>query len=378
MIGRLLTRGPAAARRPALNESGRPMSQKEHKSHSLFARSFHKAKTTELSSDNSDSQKPMTWSDRASHETIDLEGIANDGYGYTVSITTGHASNKPRKLVKEQRVPRDAKSMKERQRAGGESALAVMTELTYDVRESFQEANTNSRAWKKPYSTGMSEADIEKGMQRAGAQLSDWSLLNEVSSIESPGAIAPTQRQEYGDELQDRSRPSTIPVQPMQAHRESISKPSRCILKIGISPSASPTSAIISPFSPSRPRSRPGSRQRSPAAPVNSSQFWASSPHSPLPQGAYHTGQSSPTTQIGFSRQADLSGPIESWSIRDGAVYSPPWEQPLPGSFHSSVNVVDGSRESLVDGEDSQLPVDEERGGLPHSILLPRDRLKRS
>lgn len=66
------------------------------------------------------------------------------------------------------------------------------------------------------------------------------------------------------------------------------------------------------------------------------------------------------------------------------AVYTPAWEQPHPNSYHSSLAGLDGSRESLVIGEDSMQEAVEaeaereaEPPGSPHSITLPIEGFKK-
>jgi hypothetical protein len=390
MIGRLLTRGPGAARRPALNESGRTKSQRSLRSASLFA------KWSNLATRNSNQTHTSNPTQNSSHvasssEHIDLEGIANDGFGYTVHITATQSQDalpdwrcwKPSteepgqdaKPPPSRRIgiPKLGISQRRRERESGLDfeKQGIEAETTFDVRESFHENNRNTWDVRNTYRSGMSADEIEKSMELA-AQSVDWAILdgrrhNALPSVQEhePGGLTrphtaylPAHRRQ-GSNL----RPQTSVES--RLHSAAGSTRSKGILKKPSTP--------VDQFSSSRPISPStlsySTRGPSPVQPLNSSQWWAaSSPYTPMSPASLQSNSASGESPA-HSGLHRVSG---SWSMALDTVYSPTLGQTRPGSYHSSVagrdgSMGNGSEESLVIGEDSEL----EPPDTPNSLGLP-------
>ena len=146
----------------------------------------------------------------SSQRTIDIEGIKTDGFGYTVTITTGRGTkvrrrwdirNKTWHYFPEQEISdvedeEDARGPRKqsifsqgsvtRKRSGsgprtGDSekrAMEVQTQKTFEVRESFHSQKfERGFDYRNPYKGGRQEEDIEVGMQGSEVAVSDWSIF---------------------------------------------------------------------------------------------------------------------------------------------------------------------------------------------------------
>jgi hypothetical protein len=416
MIGRLLTRGPAAARRPALNESGRPRADRNRRSRSLFARKL----------STSSSQPPSTESQSSSglFKTIDLEGIANDGFGYTVSITAAPAeprstrwkrwkfnrerresSSSPETVRRSISVPRTVASYLRDDKdieKGGEMSEApgiqVMTSNSFDVRTSYHEPDERGWDVRNPYKHRPQEGDIKIGIERSTSRLgeraaADDALAKELAlpNVPEDGAnicyrpnTSPTmQNQPRGldatagsrsgsrtsGELHrrpstgGRAKSPTFPYRPstMESALRRANSPTLPMLQ-------QPQSALLAPGRMARAVSPV-------VQPLNSSQWWANAPR-PTSRSTAQTLRSGRTVQTSHTAR---SQPGEAWPLPvplDAVVDDHIWDEVHPVSFRSSVAARDGSRESLVIGEDSRNPPnieEEEIPGSPTSITLPID-----
>ena len=117
--------------------------------------------------------------------TIDLEGIAEDGFGYKVTISGPSKQNS--KLQKRQ-SGHDAKGFWQRQggrgvddreRLGQSIALEVTTKTTFDVEEK------QLGPWERTTFAPYSGSDPEIGIEQAALQLKDWSSLNPSQAYDS-------------------------------------------------------------------------------------------------------------------------------------------------------------------------------------------------
>jgi hypothetical protein len=431
MIGRLLTRGPAAAKRPALNESGRPRADPNHRARSLFAR-----KITSSSSGLQSTESPA--STRLSQQ-IDLEGIANDGFGYTVSITAipvtegseGRATmwkalkRRHRKQPESNSSPgTSGRSRSDSRRrgsyalddkdieAGGQMSekpgIQVMTRNSFDVRESYHEPDERGWDVRNPYAHRPQEGEIEIGIERSASRVSDWSVLNEATAekmvlphvpedggsmhwrqsslgnnlprkpMSSMGVTSRRGSKETSNSGGERRRPHTAdrPLSPASAYRSSAmdshrfdrSSPESHRFGSPQLPTLQPQSALLAPSRMARAASPV-------VQPLNSSQPWAYSPRVSNAGSRYapQSIRSGKTwnTATEYGETWPLPEPID-------AVVNIPWEAGGHFSYHSSVAARDGSRESLVIGEDSQNPPDDDVPaspttvpGSPASISLP-------
>ncbi|KIW06026.1 uncharacterized protein PV09_03205 [Verruconis gallopava] len=195
-----------------------------HHARSLFSRLKDHNSLTGLSESTSRSNRSRRSNQALSlrHE-IDLEGISNDGYGYSVTITTGRGTKVKRRWNIRNRTwhyyPEEPVSEAEDERSSvqdfrkktmvsrtnskgeiiesehdtrnsGKQTIEVRTETAFDVRESFHsEKFDRGFDFRNPYRSAMPgkhEEDIEIALQLPAAEASDWSLFDgEVNRLMS-------------------------------------------------------------------------------------------------------------------------------------------------------------------------------------------------
>jgi hypothetical protein len=431
MIGRLITRGPSGAKRPSLNESGRTQNDPNRRSRSLFARKL----STSLSS----SQQQTTESHRSSSpfQFVDLEGIANDGFGYTVTITAeptdSHAKRRtwfsrsgrrrestsiPDTGRRSIRVPRRVASYleddKDIENGGAEKpGIQVIRRNSFEVRESYHEPDERGWDVRNTYTNRAQEGDIEIGFQQPASQETNWPILDEKPSGNMSLPYVPENsastayRPQTSPEMQyqprrlnsragagqtssDRRRPASQgrPLSPTLSYRPIAMDSNLRSPQFYTTLTPSPLSGNANGPSTS-PLQQPQNALLSPARiaravspvvqPLNSSQWWASNPTRPPTASSRHTGNTTQSGRTTQTRGTGRSEPGEAWPPAlpaDAVLLNQTWDVDRHISYHSSVAARDGSRESLVIGEDSQNPPDDdepEMPGSPNSFMLPID-----
>jgi hypothetical protein len=201
---------------------------------------------------------------------FDLEGIADDGLGYSVSITANNGIPPPNGKLRKKQYSRGAERLSVinsiRQSlsrsgkfgsAGGfgmaedEKAIKIVARRSVEVRESFR---AESSAEELQNWGAMSDQDNDMDIERTAADLKDWSLLGSPApALTRPGSAV---RSSADRGSRDGPKPA---------------KPSGSVS--GRSPS--PRRKTASPQPPWRQSQSPRFKQPV-TKPLNSSQWWAS------------------------------------------------------------------------------------------------------
>lgn len=202
---------------------------------------------------------------------FDLEGIADDGLGYSVSIVGNHGLPPPKGKLRKKKFSRGPdrrlsaidslrKSMSRSGKygSGGESGLAedekaiqIVARRSVEVRESFR---AESSAEELQDWGAVSDRDAEMDIERTAADLKDWSLL---------GSPAPALTRPSSAVRSSADRGSTDSPQ--------LTMPSGSVARR----SQSPRRKTASP-QPSWRQSQPPRFKQPVTKPLNSSQWWAS------------------------------------------------------------------------------------------------------
>jgi hypothetical protein len=376
MIGRLLRGGPAMARRPALDEFGRPKKAREHTRHrALLAR---RSKIDEKYSTPTTSPASTLL-----YKSIDLEGIANDGFGYTVSITTQVVRRSPSKWGRckmKRKRPRtvsgpwdmlEPSSISRPQRLVSVSkrsdivrksskgdvdlesmpmtGIEVMTRRSVEVRASYHEdddKNWNVRVLNTPVPQ---KDDLEIGIRSSSPGLTDPSVWDEEfpnqnmtprlpNSTEIVRPLHPQHPPSVASPQLPRFSISNLNSSYDRLHKGRLSRDDQRRSPVyGTGPpnvDPGPNNMPVLPLMlrPAASLRSNASRTRSLAiSPVNSSQWWENSPH-PL------RASSSPTGYTAGS---------ETWQEALDLFKNSIWDERRRLSFSSSIAAMDGSRENL-------------------------------
>ncbi|KAF2402985.1 hypothetical protein EJ06DRAFT_316167 [Trichodelitschia bisporula] len=135
--------------------------------------------------------------------TIDLEGIAIDGLGYTVRISGPFCKKKKKSARKEEwmasmtRKGSSAENLGISSQASQKQPVEIVTEKSFEVRESFHENILDENSWRfwAMSQQRSNEEDMDIEIERAGAGLNDWSLLDNLPTPQSP-ASPPDERRD--------------------------------------------------------------------------------------------------------------------------------------------------------------------------------------
>jgi hypothetical protein len=302
--------------------------------------------------------------------------------------------------------------------------IQVLRRNSFDVRESYHEADERGWDVRNPYTNRTQEGDIEIGIEQPAALKPNWPILGDdkppenmwLPQIQENSASTPY-RPQTSPEMQHQSRrlnsasgagPTRLGSRRRPASQGRVKSPTLSYkpsaLDSNLRRTTNSSAQFYSTLSPSPilpgantpsppPLQQPQSALLSPGRiaravspvvqPLNSSQWWASNATRPLTGSSIQTGrtmQSSRTVQTRNTTQTRTTGrsePGEAWPppLPADAAVNQGWDVNHHISYHSSVAARDGSRESLVIGEDSQNPPDDEpeEPGSPNSFMLPID-----
>jgi hypothetical protein len=231
MLSRVFSHGLSAANKADPDSPALGSDFRANRARSLFSKLKEQTSLTGLSL--STARSGSTGRPPSTQEDIDLEGISNDGFGYSVTITTGRGTkvrrrwdirNKtwhyyPEEPVSDLEEIKSTAGSKDRPpvfRVSGlrkkslmslhandteKTPTGVRTEKTFEVRESFQsERFDRGFDYRNPYKNGMPgkyEEEIEIALQVPEVEVSDWSLFDGEINRRMAARILPDDEVKY-------------------------------------------------------------------------------------------------------------------------------------------------------------------------------------
>jgi hypothetical protein len=426
MLSRLIKRGPSAARKPNLNESGHQPENDAHKrAQSLFSK--------KINHDHENLNSFGTDSSTLQYKDVDIEGIANDGFGYTVTITGGVGVEKVKKKTNRKRVmkafsgseesldqeksavrvPQNSMSGALMQNAASRESMRntasrgsmakrrkqneildiddkydtdIIARRSFEFRESFHEEQERTWDPRNPYRRKMTEEDVEIDDRRPSSRTADW--VQPGGDIRRQESISPDLGKKDSKASFDQHRyesPTTASILRHNSQDKNNKQrfTSRDLVVDRSASNASPHKMFPQQSyprlvqaqrmsTPSPPPNHFGGRVSPIVQPVNSSQWWASR----SPQSTLNRANSPPISAISGNSSEPHVAPTEegTWSGPLEVVIASAWDQGRTNSFNSSVGVMDGSRmpslkgkepESYQNTEDGIVSMDGESFNLP-------------
>lgn len=427
MLSRIKQRGPSAAHKPNLNESGhQPEMEANKRARSLFSKKIHHH-TENLNSFGTESSTLY-------YKDIDIEGIANDGFGYTVTISGGVGFEKVGKMTKRQRVMkalsgseesldqaksaarappeslsgqtiRNAASRRSMRDTASKGSMAkrkkeneildiddkydtdITAQRTFEIRESYHEEYEKSWDPRNPYRKQTTEEDPPLEQHQLSPRTADWANLggeirhmksilpnlgkkDSKASFEEPRYESPTTAGLQRHDSQDKNSRRPLTGKDLLIDRSESNAsphqmfPQQAYPRIGQAQRMN---------TPSPPPNQSSVRASPVVQPINSSQWWANrTPQSTLsrahsPPISSMTGDSSELHIAPSETKGTWTGPLEVDTASA-------WDKDRTNSLQSSVGAMDGSRmpslkskdfRSYEDSEDGTVSMDEDSFSLP-------------
>jgi hypothetical protein len=425
MLSRLIKRGPSAARKPNLNESGHQLENDANKrARSLFSK--------KINHDSENLNSFGTDSSTLHYKDVDIEGIANDGFGYTVTITGGVGVEKAEKKKEKKRKrimrvlsgseesldqeksavrpPRNSLSRETTRNVASRGSMRhtasrgstgkrrkqneildiddkydtdIIARRSFEFRESYHE--DRDRTWdpRNPYKKNVTE-EIED--IRPSSRTANWANLggdlghkdfhsrdlgkkDSKASFEQHRYESPTTAGLLRHNSQDKNSNRRFTSKDLAIDRhESNASPHKMF------PQQSYPRIVQAQRmnTPSPPPNHFSGRVSPIVQPVNSSQWWASR----SPQSTLNRTNSPPISAISGHSSELPAPPAEdgTWTGPLEVVIASAWDQGRTNSFNSSVGAMDGSRmpslkgketESYQNTEDGAVSMDGESFSLP-------------
>lgn len=347
------------------------------------------------------------------YNDVDIEGIANDGFGYTVKITGGVRVERMTKLQRLRRMLSSSEESLGQQKSaihghpeslGGQTARNatnrvstrnpasilpvakrkkqneildiddkhdsdITTERTFDVRESYHEQH--ERGWdpRNPYRKQTTEKDLQIDQSRPSWRTAEWSYVGgEISHVKSSlPDLGKKDRKASFEELRFQTE-TAAGLEPLTGkevifdQRESKESPHTMFPE-----QTYPRSIQAQRLNTTSPPPNQFGGRTSPAVqPINSSQWWASRP----PQLTLGRADSPPVLSI----TENLSEPHIAPSKPLEVVLASAWDKGRTNSLRGSVGAMDSNRmlslkdqnaQSYDDAEHETMTMDEELFNLP-------------
>lgn len=422
IFSRLIQRGPSAARKPNLNESGHQSENDANKR----ARSFF---TKKINHNSENLNSFGTETSTLHYKDVDIEGIANDGFGYTVTITGGVGVEKVEKLekkTKRKRVmrvlsgseesldqeksarPRESLSRETTRNAASRGSMRkgsvakrrkqneildiddkydsdIIARKSFEYRESYHEEH--ERAWdpRNPYRRNVREKDMDIDQLRPASRTANEANLGVDIRHMKPSLPDLGKKDSKTSFDQLRYEPPTTAS--LLRHNSKDKNVKRPLTEKDLMIDRSESNASSHKMFPTHPRIVQARRMKTPSPPpnqfggrvspivqpINSSQWWANrSPHSTL-----NRAQSPPISSVSGNSFDPHIAPSEAegtWSNPLEVVIASAWDKGRTESLNSSVGAVDGSRmpslkggvpQSYENTEDGTASIDGESFSLP-------------
>jgi hypothetical protein len=403
MLGRLIKRGPSAAGKPNLNESGhQPDNDANKRARSLFSK--------KINHDSENLNSFGTDTSMLQYKDVDIEGIANDGFGYTVTITggVGVEKEKKRKRVMRQHSGseesldqeksaiqasrnslsrasmRNTASRGSMQNTASRGSMAkrrkqneildiddqydtdIITRKSFEFRESYHEGHERSWDVRNPYRRNMTEKDMEIESGRPVSRAADWAHLggdirrkesrspdlgkkDSKASFDQHRYQSPATASILRHNSQDKNSEQRFKSKDLEINRNESNDSPHKMFPQQTYPRVVQAQRINTP---SPPPNHFGGRVSPIVQPVNSSQWWASR----SPQLTLNRANSPPISAMSGNSSEPPTAPVEegTWSGPLEVVIASAWDQGRANSFNSSVGAMDGSRMPSLKGKEPE------------------------